>query len=73
MSQSLVFQLAIEPEQLLRLYRGSVRVVQTTTTTGQRLRFPAERLRPFVEHDGVHGTFRITFDRHERFVSLERL
>ncbi|MGM0594099.1 MAG: DUF2835 domain-containing protein [Pseudomonadota bacterium] len=67
------FYLDLSPERYLRYYQGAARAVSVVSLEGQRLEFPAERLRPFVRHDGVRGLFALTFDDDNRFVSLERL
>lgn len=67
------FYLNLSPERYLRYYRGTAKSVSVVSTEGQRLQFPAERLRPFVTHEGVRGLFALQFDNSNRFVSLKRL
>jgi len=69
----MTFTLSISPEQLQRYYQGAVSAVVTRTDDGRTLRFPAEELRPFVGHNGVHGQFKIEFDSNNKLVSLTRL
>jgi hypothetical protein len=69
----LCFYLDLTSEQYLRYYRGTARAVSVVSIEGQRLEFPADRLRPFVTHEGVHGLFSLQFDDSNRFVSLQRL
>lgn len=68
----LTLSVAISPDEFLRYYRG-VREVRAQATTGQWVRFPALRLRPFVTAGGVHGTFRLRFDDNGKFVDLSRV
>lgn len=70
---TLRFRLDIGAERYLSYYQGVARQVIATTREGQRVQFPAERLRPFVTHDGVHGEFALEFDANNRFVALRRL
>lgn len=70
---SISFGLSISAEEFQRLYQGSVRDVVALADDGRRLRFPAAILRPYVLHDGVRGRFRLHFDEHNRFQSIERL
>jgi hypothetical protein len=50
----------LEPYQVLALSRD-----------GQRLRFPANILRPYVTHHGIDGTFLIHTDDRHRFLAIE--
>jgi Protein of unknown function (DUF2835) len=52
-----VVDLAIDTEQLKRLYRGSARTVLARCRDGRWLRFPARALRQHVAARGVHGAF----------------
>lgn len=54
-------------------YSGAAREIVATTRDGRTVRFPANILRPFVTHDGVHGEFAIEFDANHRFVAIHRL
>ena len=69
----MIFSLSISPEQNQRYYRGTATAVVTRTEDGRTLRFPAEELRRFVSHNGVHGRFRIEFDNRNKLVSLTRI
>ena len=40
---------------------------------GRRIQFPARILQPFVQHQGVSGYFRITFNQQGKFQSIARL
>ncbi len=72
-TRSLVFTLAITPDEFLRLYQGTVRNVVTKASNGQTVRFPANILRPFVTRDGVQGTFRISFDAKGKLTDIDKL
>lgn len=47
--------------------------VVITLANGQRLQFPAESLRPFVTHDGVHGEFVLRVDANNKLQTIERV
>lgn len=70
---SIRFRLDISPELYLSYYQGAVRSVIATGRDGRRVQFPAERLRPFVSHDGVRGEFELEFDANHKFVALRRV
>jgi hypothetical protein len=67
------FHLAIPAEDYLAYYEGAAQQVVVTLATGQRLQFPADSLRPFVSHDGVHGEFVLRVDANNKLQALERL
>lgn len=71
--QTLRFKLAIPAADYLRYYQGVARNVSVTSHEGQRIEFPAERLRPYVTHAGVQGEFELTFDTQHKFVALRRI
>lgn len=67
------FHLNISQQQFLNWYKGSARQVTTVADNGKRISFPAEKLRPFVDHQGVVGHFEISFNENHKFVALKRL
>jgi hypothetical protein len=54
-------------------YSGAVRNVAATTTNGLKVQFPANILRPFVGHDGIHGEFVIEFDENNKFIGIDKI
>jgi hypothetical protein len=67
------FRLDISPESYLAYYQGVARSVVVTGLDGRRVQFPADRLRPFVTHDGVRGEFELEFDGNNKFVAMRRI
>ncbi len=67
------FRLNISADRYLAYYQGSAHQVVATAQDGRRVRFPADRLRPFVTRDGVHGEFVLEFDANHKFVGLTRV
>ena len=70
---SIRFRLDISPESYLAYYQGAARNVVATGRDGRRIQFPADRLRPFVTHDGVRGEFELEFDANNKFVAMRRV
>ncbi|MEE2788229.1 MAG: DUF2835 domain-containing protein [Myxococcota bacterium] len=66
-----IFDLRITPEMWLRYYRSPNANVVATTRLGQRIQFGARHLQRFITHDGIRGTFCLTIDQNQDFVSLE--
>lgn len=73
MSQRVRFDINIPAEQILAYYQGIARQVSVVAHDGRRIEFPAEKLRPFLDHLGVHGVFELEFDDRHRFVKLYRI
>ena len=73
MSQRARFDINIPAEQILAYYQGIARQVSVVTHDGRRIEFPAEKLRPFLDHRGIHGVFELEFDDNHRFVALHRI
>ena len=71
--RSIIVPLRIQPEEFQRLYEGNVKDVSARSIDGLRVRFPANILRPFVNHSGVAGTFAIHFSDDNRFHSIEKI
>jgi hypothetical protein len=71
--RSIVVQLHITADEFQRLYAGNVKEVSALSTQGQRVRFPAAILRPYVTHAGIAGTFAIYFSDENRFQRIERI
>lgn len=71
--KSVRFTLAISAERYLAYYRGSARNVVVRAHDGRVVRFPAETLRAFVTHDGIHGEFELRYDRDNKLLGMERV
>ena len=44
-----------------------------TAVDGRTVSFPARVLRPFLTYQGIQGEFLIRFDKHHKFVGIEKL
>jgi len=71
--QGVVFSLSISSETYLHYYRGSVKSIIVKAEDGRRIQFPAKALQPFIKNDGIHGRFRLLFDKNHKFLKLEAL
>ena len=70
--QTVTIRLNISPERFQAYYQGVVEYVVATASDGRTVQFPARVLRPFLSHQGVHGTFEITFDANLKFQAIRR-
>lgn len=69
---SISVSLAIPADEYLKVYAGSAKTVLASSSDGQTVRFPAQVLRPYVQHDGVFGKFLIRYQSDGKFVDIER-
>ncbi len=69
----MIVDLAISAEEYLRWYQGGAKVVSAVARDGRRVQFPAASLQPYVQHNGVRGTFAIYFDDNNKLQKVERL
>lgn len=67
------FDLNIHAEDYRAYYSGQIQRISVITSEGVRIEFPAEYLRPFVTHGGVHGRFEICFDDMNHLQSITPL
>jgi hypothetical protein len=73
MATELKFSLNVSREEALRYYKGTASAVIVTTTNGQKVQFPAQHIRPFIEQSGIQGQFKIQFDQDNKLIGLERV
>jgi Protein of unknown function (DUF2835) len=70
--ERIVVDLAIDPEELKRLYRGTSRTVVARARDGRLIQFPAQALRAHVLAHGVRGAF-VLHVTDGRLTTLQRL
>ena len=71
--QSVSFLLSISAETYLQYYKGTVKAVVVKAEDGRRIQFPAKSLIPFIQANGIHGRFRLIFDKNHKFRKLEKI
>ena len=69
----ITFRLHVSAEEYLRYYQGKAHSVLVVGEDGRRVKLPALKFRPFLDRTGIHGRFRLEFDRNFKFVSLSRI
>jgi len=67
------FHIHIESDEYLRYYQGLADKVRLVADNGQVVMFPANRLKPFLTHDGITGHFEMQFDQNNKFISIRQL
>lgn len=73
MAKELHFWLSVTREQALRYYEGNARVVSVVAKNGQRIQFPAENIRPFINENGVEGHFSIQYDNNHKLIEIKQI
>lgn len=68
-----IVDLTISAEEYLKLYQGVARDVVGYARDGRSVRFPAKILQPYVTHDGIRGSFCISFDKDQKFSSIRKI
>lgn len=71
--QQIIVDIAIGPDEWIKVYQGAASEVHTRARDGRSVRFPARILSRFYLSDGIRGSFRIVFDAQGKFQSVERL
>jgi len=67
------FKLNISADAYLAYYRGSSQSIVTQSEDGHRIQFPANELRKFVSHAGIHGRFEITYSRDNKLLDIRKM
>lgn len=68
---SIRVRLAISAEEFLAYYQGSAKAVVARSDDNKVIRFPASAIRKFVTHDGIHGSFEISFDENHKLIAIK--
>jgi hypothetical protein len=71
--QHIVVDISLSSDEYLAHYRQQVRDVIAISRDGRRVRFPSSLLQPYLLHNGIQGSFRISFTDSGKFNSIERL
>ncbi|ART62743.1 DUF2835 family protein [Kushneria marisflavi] len=67
---SIDIQLDLSAEQCRAHYAGVADSIHTRTPDGRSVMLPSRVLHHIIKRDGVHGTYRVTFDDGGRFISI---
>ena len=69
---SLVLDISLTAERFRGL-PGHANRVMLRSRDGRKVSLPAHHLRPFLTHDGIHGSFELEFDPSGSLLALRRL
>jgi len=73
MATELRFRMSISLQEASRYYEGRAQSVKVLAENGQTIRFPAQHIRPFIDQQGVHGYFSISFDDNHKLLAINKL
>ena len=73
MTQEIHIRLDLSTEEFRHYYAGAARAIQVRSLDGRVVRFPAEAMRAYVQHDGIHGQFRLVFDDDFKLIKCSRI
>ena len=69
--RSLIVDIRLPKEEYLKVYQSYVRQVRAVARSGESVRFPINVLQPYLTHNGVQGSFRLSFDDQYKFVGID--
>lgn len=61
---------SLSADEFLRVYQGTANRVFIRSREGRSVSLPAKYLQPYLTHEGVHGSFIMTFDQNGKLISL---
>jgi hypothetical protein len=71
--QQIIVDIRIDKDEWLRIYRGETNLVYAISRDGRSIQFPANILSKYTTHDGIEGSFAITFNDAGKFQSIVKL
>lgn len=67
------FEIHLSAEEFLQYYQGVVRAIQVQSKCGKRIQFAADKIRPFVMVNGIHGTFKLQLGKNNKFLGIKKI
>ena len=67
------FEIHLSAEEYLQYYQGVVHAIQVQSKCGKRIQFAADKLRPFVMADGIHGRFKLQLGKNNKFLGIQKI
>ena len=72
-SYSIRFKIALSSEKYQAYYKGKAQSIQAVSLDNKKVRFPANAIRNYLTHDGIHGLFEIQFDENNKLIKVEKI
>ena len=67
------FHLNIDPDELMRVYRGAAHRLRVRSLEGPVRDLDANHLRAYTTRSGIQGDFRLVISAQNKFLRLERI
>ncbi|EOD53321.1 DUF2835 domain-containing protein [Aeromonas molluscorum] len=67
------FRLNLSRDEILLMYQGHARRLVVRSEQGLTLELGLDKIRPFVDQEGVRGRFLLKTQDDHRFIGLERI
>lgn len=71
--ESIIIPIEISKDEYLKYYKGHANQVFAVAIDGRTISFPAQCLKPFVDHNGIKGVFRLSYNAQGKLIDIERL
>jgi hypothetical protein len=71
--KQIIVDIRIDKDEWLKIYRGETNIVYAISRDGRSIQFPANILSKYTTHNGVEGSFAITFNDAGKFQSIIKL
>ncbi|WP_363315380.1 DUF2835 domain-containing protein [uncultured Paraglaciecola sp.] len=73
MSKTYQFSLYLSAAKTESIYQGQVKYIIVETDQGIKLQLPAHNFRPFVNSNGIRGSFRLVTDDQNQLKKIEKI
>jgi hypothetical protein len=71
--KKIILDISINKDEWLKIYRGETNLVYAISRDGRSIQFPANILSKYTTHNGVVGSFVISFNDDGKFQSIIKL
>ena len=69
----IIVDLFITKDEWMKIYRGETNIVYAKSRDGRSIQFPANILSKYTTHNGIEGSFVISFNDNGKFQSINKL
>ena len=73
MSKTYQFSLYLSAAKTESIYQGQIKYIIVETDQGIKLQLPAHNFKPFVNSNGIRGSFRLVTDDQNQLKKIEKI
>jgi hypothetical protein len=73
LSKTYQFSIYLSAAKTESIYQGQVKYIIVETEEGLKLQIPIHNFKPFVNSNGIRGSFRLITDDQNRLKKIEKL